>query len=79
MSRWSVETHTFVTAWGEFSPSLEDVGYADISPTFWRGSRSQSLSGWRGQEKDEALQASLSKSKILDQQSNVVVVGEVLL
>lgn len=24
VSRWSVESHTFVTAWGEFCPSLED-------------------------------------------------------
>lgn len=23
--RWSVESHTFVTAWGEFFPTLEDV------------------------------------------------------
>ncbi|XP_059670028.1 uncharacterized protein LOC132315694 [Cornus florida] len=25
LSRWSCETHTFVAAWGEFAPSLEDV------------------------------------------------------
>lgn len=25
MSRWSTKTQTFVTAWGEFSLSLEDV------------------------------------------------------
>lgn len=25
MSRWSTETHTSVTAWGKFSPTLEDV------------------------------------------------------
>lgn len=25
ISRWSVESHTFVTAWGEFYPTLEDV------------------------------------------------------
>lgn len=25
ISRWSVESHTFVAAWGEFGPTLEDV------------------------------------------------------
>lgn len=25
ISRWRIETHTFVVAWGEFGPSLEDV------------------------------------------------------
>ena len=24
--RWSCDSHNFVTAWGEFSPTLEDVG-----------------------------------------------------
>lgn len=24
-SRWSVESHTFVAAWGDFRPMLEDV------------------------------------------------------
>ena len=25
ISRWSTHTHTFVTAWGEITPTLEDV------------------------------------------------------
>ena len=25
ISRWSVQTHTFIAAWGEFAPTLEDV------------------------------------------------------
>ena len=25
ISRWSADTHTFVTAWGEITPTLEDV------------------------------------------------------
>lgn len=25
ISRWNMETYTFVTSWGEFSPTLEDV------------------------------------------------------
>lgn len=25
ISLWSMETHTFVVSWGEFTPTLEDV------------------------------------------------------
>lgn len=25
ISRWSVESHTFIAVWGEFGPTLEDV------------------------------------------------------
>lgn len=25
VSRWSMESHTFVVAWGEFTPTVEDV------------------------------------------------------
>lgn len=25
ISRWSIETHTFVTSWGDFGLSLEDM------------------------------------------------------
>lgn len=25
ISRWSIESHTFIVAWGEFCPTLEDA------------------------------------------------------
>lgn len=34
LSRWSVNTHTFVAAWGEFSSSLEDVTLLIGLPVF---------------------------------------------
>lgn len=33
-SRWSTESHTFVTAWGEFCPTLEDVVVLTGLPLF---------------------------------------------
>lgn len=32
MLRWSTETHTFVTAWGEFGPTLNDVAVMASPP-----------------------------------------------
>lgn len=34
ISRWSTESHTFVTAWGEFCPTLEDVTVLTSLPVF---------------------------------------------
>lgn len=34
ISRWSSYSHTFVTTWGEFCPSLEDVFMLMGLPTF---------------------------------------------
>lgn len=34
MSRWSTKMHTFVTAWGEFAPTLEDVVALTLLPVF---------------------------------------------
>lgn len=34
MSRWSSEMHVFVTAWGEFSPTLEEVAVIVSLPIF---------------------------------------------
>lgn len=34
MSRWTIDTHTFMATWGEFSPSLEDVAMLMSLPFF---------------------------------------------
>lgn len=34
ISRWSIESHTFVTSWGEFCPTLEDVVVLTGLPLF---------------------------------------------
>lgn len=33
-ARWSIKTHTFVTAWGEFDRTLVDVIVLTLMPTF---------------------------------------------
>lgn len=32
--RWSIESHIFVVAWGEFRPTLEDVVALTVLPVF---------------------------------------------
>lgn len=34
MFRWSIETHTFVAALGEFTPTLEDVAQLIVLPSY---------------------------------------------
>lgn len=33
-SRWIIESHTFVTAWGEFCPTLENIVVLTNLPMF---------------------------------------------
>lgn len=36
VSRWSVEGHTFIVAWEEFVPTMEDVAVLTIRRDPWR-------------------------------------------
>lgn len=47
--RWSIESHTFVAKWGEFTPTLADLlnGFAFIRWGQWN--RSDAGKGWQGQ------------------------------
>lgn len=34
ISCWSIESHTFIVAWGEFGPTLEDIAALTYLPIF---------------------------------------------
>lgn len=59
MSRWSIETHMFVVAWGEFSPSLKDVATLMSLSLFGEAHATRVTLSWDDQKKVEFLSKSL--------------------
>lgn len=62
VSRWSSHSHTFVVAWGEFCPSLEDVAMLTNLPLFGHTLALDALDG-EGVQLVEDLRASMSDAK----------------
>lgn len=62
VSRWSSHSHTFVAAWGEFSPSLEDVVMLTNLPLFGHTLVVDALDG-EGEQLVEDLRASMADAK----------------
>lgn len=62
VSRWSSHSHTFVAAWGEFCPSLEDVAMLTNLPLFGHTLVLDALDG-EGVQLVEDLRASMSDAK----------------
>lgn len=64
MSRWGIETHTLVTAWGEFVPTMEDVALLTSLPMFGEAQVTNLpvLTG-ENNKRIEALTSFLSKTK----------------
>lgn len=65
MPQWSTKTHTFLTSWGEFSPSTEDVAMLILLPLFGEAHAIGVALSEEDQKKVELLNKSLSSSKYL--------------
>lgn len=64
LSRWSTETHSFVTAWGEFGPTLEDVAVLTSLPIFGDTQVAHfKLTEKENKDRHEALTSFLQKTK----------------
>lgn len=64
MSRWSTETHTFVTSWEEFGPTLEDIVALTSLPIFGDAQVVHfKLSDKDNKERYNALMSFLQKTK----------------
>lgn len=64
VSRWSSHSHTFVAAWGEFCPFLEDVAMLTNLPLFGHTLVLDALEG-EGEQLVEDLRASMTDSKYM--------------
>lgn len=68
MSRWSTGTHTFVTAWGEFAPTLEDVALlTSLSMSGEAQVSNLDVSMGENKKRIEALASFLSKTEFNEQ------------
>lgn len=64
LSRWSIETHSSVTSWGEFGPSLEDVMMLTSLSAFDNVQVAHfKLSDKENKERHNALTSFLQKTK----------------
>lgn len=63
ISRWSIETHTFVVLCEKVGPSLEDVAMLTSLPLFDEAHGTSPLSTWRGKKRIDFLTKSLLKSR----------------
>lgn len=64
LSRWSTETHSFIAAWGEFGPTLEDVAVLTSLPIFGDTQVAHfKLTEKENKERHEALTSFLQKTK----------------
>lgn len=70
ISRWSIESHTFVAAWGELCPTLEDFIVLKNMPVFreariikWPGDSEEINFGGERKKKLETLNKALTDSK----------------
>lgn len=59
----SVETYTFVAAWGEFGPPLEDVAMLTSLPMFGEAHAASLYPDYIDKKRIKALQTTLSKTK----------------
>lgn len=77
MPRWSIETHTFVTARGEFALTLEDV--ALLTLPMHGEAQKDNLSVSMGKTSRESRSGLLSiKDQIFDEQIDLSVMAEIL-
>lgn len=61
---WSTERHTFITAWGEFGPTLEDVAALTCMPMFDKSHAKNIILDEKAKKKLEFLSKAYSGSKI---------------